>query len=225
MPYHLKRKGELYFVVDDEGKKYSHSGLSKQMAKKQMIALNIAHARKAGYDIPMKKDPVKPDPVVLKAPECAEPCTTNKLKGNLVVFNDSLSKLFMSKKLVEQSLPTLSVVPGMRALPILTQEAGFSIGVAPVKKVEGFETKAENVLVQPKKAGRPVKRVTEDLAMALSSNKMTIKEAAISGMSETDWKGISGNRRKGVYETIRERGIEPPRFVSTGYERWLKKQK
>jgi hypothetical protein len=46
------RKGDLYFVVGEDGKKHSKKGLSKAMARKQRIALNIAHAKKEGYDIP-----------------------------------------------------------------------------------------------------------------------------------------------------------------------------
>jgi hypothetical protein len=48
MPYKLRkvRNKELYWVVDNEGKHYSKEGLRKEVAEKQIIALNIAHAKK-----------------------------------------------------------------------------------------------------------------------------------------------------------------------------------
>lgn len=52
MPYRLKRKGDLYFVVSEDGKKHSKKGLTKEMARKQLAALNIAYAREKGYSIP-----------------------------------------------------------------------------------------------------------------------------------------------------------------------------
>jgi hypothetical protein len=54
MPYHLKKSKsheDGYYVYGPEGK-HSKEPLSLAMAKKQMVALNIAHARKEGADIP-----------------------------------------------------------------------------------------------------------------------------------------------------------------------------
>lgn len=48
MPYRLMRRDCSYYVVDEEGKKYSKKPLSKEKARKQMIALNMAHAKKKG---------------------------------------------------------------------------------------------------------------------------------------------------------------------------------
>jgi len=54
MPYKLKKVPgkDLYWVVGVDGTKHSKEGLSIEMAKKQMTALNIAHARKEGHNIP-----------------------------------------------------------------------------------------------------------------------------------------------------------------------------
>jgi hypothetical protein len=56
MPYHIMRLPgtELFKVYSEDGKPHSKKGLSREMAEKQMTALNIAHARKMGADIPMK---------------------------------------------------------------------------------------------------------------------------------------------------------------------------
>jgi hypothetical protein len=55
MPYHLvKAKGlHRYFVAGEDGMAHSHKPMCMDVAKRQMIALNIAHARKMGHDIPM----------------------------------------------------------------------------------------------------------------------------------------------------------------------------
>ena len=54
MPYHImKAKGkDAYYVYDIEGKRHSKEPLALGVAKKQVIALNIAHARKMGAEIP-----------------------------------------------------------------------------------------------------------------------------------------------------------------------------
>lgn len=61
--YRLRKapKRDLYWVVGEDGKKHSLEPISKEMAEKQMIALNIAHARKLGHKIPPPavKIPVK----------------------------------------------------------------------------------------------------------------------------------------------------------------------
>lgn len=48
MPFHImKAKGkDAYYVYDVEGKRYSKEPMELEMAKKQMTALNIAHAKK-----------------------------------------------------------------------------------------------------------------------------------------------------------------------------------
>jgi hypothetical protein len=50
MPYYIQKvpRKNLYWVVDDTGKHYSKEGLKKEMAKKQLTALNLAHLRKTG---------------------------------------------------------------------------------------------------------------------------------------------------------------------------------
>ena len=55
MPYHLAREGDKYFVVGEDKKRHSKEGMSKEMARKQMVALNIAHARKMGEAMPRLK--------------------------------------------------------------------------------------------------------------------------------------------------------------------------
>jgi hypothetical protein len=54
MPYHLEKKDHKFVVADAKGKHYSKHGIPKENALKQMIALNIAHARSEGYKIPRK---------------------------------------------------------------------------------------------------------------------------------------------------------------------------
>ena len=51
MPYHIRKlpHQDLYKVYGEDGKPHSHNGLSKEMAKKQLIALNIAYARSSEY--------------------------------------------------------------------------------------------------------------------------------------------------------------------------------
>jgi hypothetical protein len=55
MPYHLAREGDKYFVVGEDKKRHSKEGMSKEMARKQMVALNMAHSRKMGEAIPRLK--------------------------------------------------------------------------------------------------------------------------------------------------------------------------
>ena len=58
MPYKLRKapKRDLYWVVGEDGKKHSIEPISKDMAQKQMTALNIAHAKKMGsIKIPVKE--------------------------------------------------------------------------------------------------------------------------------------------------------------------------
>jgi hypothetical protein len=57
MPYHLvKAKGlHRYYVAGEDGQVHSHMPLTLDVAKRQMIAMNIAHARKMGNAIPMMK--------------------------------------------------------------------------------------------------------------------------------------------------------------------------
>jgi len=54
MPYKLRKapKRDLYWVVGEDGTHHSKEPLTMEQAKKQMTALNIAHARKMGYKIP-----------------------------------------------------------------------------------------------------------------------------------------------------------------------------
>lgn len=55
MPYKLVRADgtDKYFVMTtDTGRLHSKEPLTKEMAKRQMTALNLAHARKRGYDVP-----------------------------------------------------------------------------------------------------------------------------------------------------------------------------
>lgn len=50
MPYKLKlMNGKKAYVVAQDGTKLSKKPLSVARAKKQLIAVNIAHARKMGY--------------------------------------------------------------------------------------------------------------------------------------------------------------------------------
>lgn len=48
MPYALRKapKRDLYWVVAQDGKHMSKEPLKKEIAQKQLIALNIAHAKK-----------------------------------------------------------------------------------------------------------------------------------------------------------------------------------
>jgi hypothetical protein len=56
MPYHIqKMPNNKAFVVAADGKHLWQKQLPLMKAKKQMIAVNIAHARKAGHLIPVKK--------------------------------------------------------------------------------------------------------------------------------------------------------------------------
>lgn len=54
MPYRLRkaRGRELYWVESADGTKHSKDPLPLDTARKQMTALNIAHARKKGHKIP-----------------------------------------------------------------------------------------------------------------------------------------------------------------------------
>ena len=54
MPYHLEKKDHKFVVANDRGKHYSKKALTKEKALKQLIALNIAHARSESYKIPRK---------------------------------------------------------------------------------------------------------------------------------------------------------------------------
>jgi hypothetical protein len=66
MPYKLVRKDgtDKYFVMTtDTGRLHSKEPLTKEMAKRQMTALNLAHARKKGYDVPPPPPSVKRKPI------------------------------------------------------------------------------------------------------------------------------------------------------------------
>ena len=54
MPYKLRKapNRDLYWVVGADGTKHSRDPLPLDVAKRQMTALNIAHARKSGAVIP-----------------------------------------------------------------------------------------------------------------------------------------------------------------------------
>jgi hypothetical protein len=50
MPYHIqKMPNNKAFVVAQDGKHLSHKPLPLMRAKKQLIAVNIAHAVKSGH--------------------------------------------------------------------------------------------------------------------------------------------------------------------------------
>ena len=61
MPYHIRKLPgkDLYKVYGKDGKPHSKEGLSHEMAKKQLTALNIAYAREQGHDIPKPKQYIK----------------------------------------------------------------------------------------------------------------------------------------------------------------------
>ena len=56
MPYHIqKMPNNKAFVVAQDGKHLSLKPLPMMRAKKQMIAVNIAHARKKGHLVPVRR--------------------------------------------------------------------------------------------------------------------------------------------------------------------------
>jgi hypothetical protein len=56
MPYHIqKMPNNKAFVVAQDGKHLSLKPLPMMRAKKQLIAVNIAHARKMGHLVSVKK--------------------------------------------------------------------------------------------------------------------------------------------------------------------------
>lgn len=61
MPYRIKKSKDCdeYYVYGEDGKKHSKKPMKLEMAKKQMAALNIAHARKSGAVIPVPNKPKK----------------------------------------------------------------------------------------------------------------------------------------------------------------------
>lgn len=55
MPYRLVRAegtDKYYVMTTDSGRLHSKQPMTKEMAKRQMTALNLAHAREKGYDVP-----------------------------------------------------------------------------------------------------------------------------------------------------------------------------
>ena len=55
MPYKLVRADgtdKYYVMTTDTGRLHSKEPMTKMMAKRQMTALNLAHAREKGYDVP-----------------------------------------------------------------------------------------------------------------------------------------------------------------------------
>lgn len=79
MPYKLVRSEgtDKYFVMNtDTGRLHSKEPLTKEMAKRQLTALNLAHAREAGYDVPPPLEDVKKhkknDPIVMPRKEFME---------------------------------------------------------------------------------------------------------------------------------------------------------
>lgn len=51
MPYHIRKlpHHDLYKVYGEDGKPHSHNGLTLEMAKRQLTALNIAYAKSSEY--------------------------------------------------------------------------------------------------------------------------------------------------------------------------------
>jgi hypothetical protein len=236
MPYHLKRRGDEYFVVDDTGKRYSHSGLDKATARKQLIALNIAHARKEGYDIP------KPDP----PSDCGqEKCDRKaKLKGDLTHFyaklkmikrrNPVISRILTapesltgfdlikqyendqqqhiaettspSKELIVQSMETGDIEPRKKKMEMKSMETA---SVEPRKKV--LETKSMEM-----GAVEPRKRVLETRSMETFAVEPAKK------FSE-----MSNKERKNMYEKFHREGKLPDAVSAQyrkGYRTWFNKE-
>jgi hypothetical protein len=52
MPYHLHPADGGFYVLGEDGTRHSKKPLTQEMAKRQLTALNIAHARKADHRIP-----------------------------------------------------------------------------------------------------------------------------------------------------------------------------
>jgi hypothetical protein len=57
MPYKLRKcpRKDLYWVVGEDGEHHSKEPMPMEKARRQMTALNIAHARKMGAKIPFLK--------------------------------------------------------------------------------------------------------------------------------------------------------------------------
>jgi len=87
MPYRIKKaKGkDGYYVYGADGKRHSKEPMDLEMAKKQMTALNIAHARKEGVVIPKKARKTKSKAVEVIA-------VPNKIEKKEVVVRSPIAK-------------------------------------------------------------------------------------------------------------------------------------
>lgn len=68
MPYKLVRADgtdKYYVMTTDTGRLHSKEPMTKMMAKRQMTALNLAHAREKGYDVPPPERKRKRAPIVI----------------------------------------------------------------------------------------------------------------------------------------------------------------
>ena len=65
MPYTISPADGGFYVLGEDGTRKSKKPLTRTMAEKQKIALDIAHARAAGHQIPL---PAKRTPRVVSMP-------------------------------------------------------------------------------------------------------------------------------------------------------------
>lgn len=235
MPYHLKRKGDDYFVVDDSGKKYSSHGLDKATARKQMTALNIAHARKEGYNIP-PRDP---------SPTCNRRGT---LKGNIgelhpelkAMFADKAENAFIEKlyskfKALEKAPPKMEVVskevaevkPKKKELEVESKEIAE---VKPKKKELEVESR-EIAEVEPVKKVRKIKVVKEEVVempvSMLKSKNPDERFAYVRSMDNEKWNKSTQAQRRKMYNVLQENAVkvdEAPSMMRRAYKQFLNKE-
>ena len=134
MPYAIKKaKGkDGYYVYGMDGKRHSKEPMGLEMAKKQMTALNIAHAKKEGVVIaPKKARKSKSKEVVIAVP--------TKIKEKQVVIRSPVAKAKKVAKVVETAkaveLMSMTGKKGMHSpagivSPLVAETTGGGSGLA-----------------------------------------------------------------------------------------------
>jgi hypothetical protein len=134
MPFLIKKaKGkDGYYVYGADGKRHSKEPMELEMAKKQMAALNIAHAKKEGVVIaPKKTRKTKSKAVVIAVP--------TKIEKKEVVIRSPVAKAKKVARAVETAkaveLMSMTGKKGMHSpagivAPLVSETTGGGSGLA-----------------------------------------------------------------------------------------------
>lgn len=180
-------------MISDSGKKHSKHGLSKEMARKQMIALNISLAREHGHPIP--KLPASKE---YKSRPASK--STGKLKTAEEIEHDvkvkEAARLELDKKLAPTMKDHLDVLKKERA-ELKTAMVSLHPEAVEHEKPKLKEVSLKTVAIAPKVSARH-----EDYAKMSQAQRKDLYE-------EYHKKGVSAE--------------DIPKEARKGYKIWMKR--